>query len=219
MRIVAVVPIKMNNRRLPNKNIKKFTEGNPLCYYAISTVLEIADVDQTYVYCSNSDIKKYIPEKAVFLNRNNSLDRDSTSMNDILKSFSHEVEYDICILIHATAPFISKESINKGLNAVLSGKYDSAFSVVKMQDFIWMNGKPLNYDLSNIPRTQDLPLLYKETSGFYIFNRNVLVNDGKRIGDNSCMIEVNSVEAIDIDEEEDFMIADAVQYYKHLFGV
>ena len=74
MKIVAVVPMKLNNRRLPQKNTKAFTNGKPLCYYILSTLLKIKSIDEIYVYCSNPDIKEFIPEGVRYLKRSSSLD-------------------------------------------------------------------------------------------------------------------------------------------------
>ena len=79
-------------------------------------------------------------------------------------SFAEEVPADIYVMTHTTAPFIRAESIEKGLNAVISGEFDSSFAAKKLQDFLWKDGVPFNYQLNNIPRTQDLPVLYEETS-------------------------------------------------------
>ena len=138
------------------------------------------------------------------------LDRDETKINEVLQNFASSVNADIYILAHATAPFIKKEAIEEGLEAVISGNYDSAFSAIKIQDFLWDNEKPLNYDLSNIPRTQDLPALFKETSGFYIFKKEVLLNNNRRIGEKPYIVETDEIQGIDIDEKEDFIIADAI---------
>ncbi|MCD8107328.1 MAG: hypothetical protein LUE20_05130 [Oscillospiraceae bacterium] len=62
MKTVAIVPMKLNNRRLPRKNTKCFTNGKPLCYYILSTLLAVDDVDEVYVYCSNPDIQEFIPD-------------------------------------------------------------------------------------------------------------------------------------------------------------
>ena len=75
-------------------------------------------------------------------------------------------------------------------------------------------GKPFNYELNNIPRTQDLPALYEETSGFYIYRSNVMTDLNRRIGDKPFIVEVGEIESVDIDEAEDFMIADAIYNYR-----
>lgn len=215
MKIVAIVPMKLNNRRLPQKNTKRFTNGKPLCSYILSTLLEIDKIDEVYVYCSNPEIKEFIPNKVKFLQRSESLDKDTTSMTEVLTCFTKEVPADIYVMTHTTAPFISKESIQKGLESVVSGKYDSSFAAKKLQDFLWMEGKPFNYTLDNIPRTQDLQPIYEETSGFYIYTHDVMTELHRRIGENPFIVEIGEIESIDIDEAEDFIIADAV--YNHIF--
>lgn len=214
MRIVAVVPMKLNNVRLPQKNTKPFTNGMPLCWYILNTLLSINEIEKVYVYCSNPDIQSYIPENVTYLKRPEALDQDKTSMNEVLASFCNEVDADIYVMTHTTAPFISNISILKGLNAVLSNKYDSAFAVCKLQNFIWKDEMPFNYDLTNIPRTQDLPILYEETSGFYIYKKSVMLNEKRRIGSAPFLVLVDKIEAIDIDEEDDFYIADAIYNHK-----
>lgn len=210
MKIIGIVPMKLNNRRLPQKNTKPFTNGRPLCYYILSTLLTVDGVDEVYVYCSNPDIQEFIPTGVKYLKRSESLDQDTTSMTEVLSCFTKEVPADIYVMTHTTAPFISKASIEKGLNAVKSGEYDSSFAAKKLQDFLWKDGIPFNYDLSNIPRTQDLPALYEETSGFYIYEQDVMVKLHRRIGEKPFIVEVGEIEAVDIDEPEDFMIADAI---------
>lgn len=213
MRIVAVVPMKLNNQRLPQKNIKPFTNGKPLCSYILNTLKTIDEIEDVFVYCSDEEIKRYIPSDVNFLKRPEVLDLDTASMTDVLKSFSKEVSADIYVMTHTTAPFISSNSIKNGLEKVISEEYDSAFAVEKLQDFMWKDGKPMNYDLNKIPRTQDLPSMYMETSGFYIYRNEVIREYGRRIGKKPYLVEVGKVEAIDIDEYEDFVIADAVYNY------
>ena len=69
--------------------------------------------------------------------------------------------------------------------------------------------------MNHIPRTQDLPPLFKETSGFYIYKKEVITEMGRRIGNRPFFIEINQIEGTDIDEPEDFMVADAI--YNHIF--
>ena len=126
------------------------------------------------------------------------LDQDSTKMNEVLARFAGEVPADVYVMTHTTAPFVRKESIEKGLEAVLSGAYDSAFAVKELRDFLWKDGKPFNYALDAIPRTQDLEPLYQETSGFYIYRQQVITQLGRRIGEKPKLVTVSEVESVDI---------------------
>lgn len=52
--------------------------------------------------------------------------------------------------------------------------------------------------------------MFEETSGFYIYRSEVMTKLNRRIGDKPFITEVGEIESIDIDEPEDFEIADAV---------
>jgi CMP-N-acetylneuraminic acid synthetase len=210
MKIAAVVPMKLNNERLPNKNTKCFDNGQPLCSYILNTLLTIDGLDEIYVYCSNPAIMAYIPEGVTFLQRKASLDTSETKINEVLGCFAKDVDADIYLMTHVTSPFIKAESIQEALNKVKSDEFDSAVAVQKIQDFLWLDGRAFNYDLNNIPRTQDLPLMYSETSGFYIYRKDIIVKHNRRIGFKPYLKEVSKIESIDIDEYEDFEIANAI---------
>lgn len=207
MKTVAVVPMKMNNSRLPNKNIKAFDNGEPLCTYILNTLLRVKGLDEIYVYCSDESVKKYLPEGVNYLTRSETLNSDITTMNQVISSFAENVKADTYLLTHATAPFIKAESIEKAIKAVNEEGYDSALAVERIQDFMWKDGKPFNYDIRNIPRTQDLEPYYLETTGFYVYTKEVVADEGRRIGDHPKLIEVDEIESVDIDEKKDFDLA------------
>lgn len=210
MKVVAFVPIKMNNERLPGKNTKEFSNGRPLISYILETLKKVNGIDEIYVYCSNESVKKYLPDGVKYLKRDTYLDQSTTSFNEVLTYFARDVDADAYILTHATAPFISAGTFEKAIAALKSNEYDSALAVRKLQEFIWKDGQPLNYDPERIPRTQDLEPYYTETCGMYVYTRELIVNEKRRIGHRPCLIEVSEIEACDINNPNDFVIADAI---------
>lgn len=210
MKTVAFVPIKMNNERLPGKNTKKFSNGRPLITYILETLTKVKSIDEIYVYCSSPEIKEYLPENVVYLERDPYLDLSTTSFNEVLTSFAAAVDADIYVLTHATAPFIQAETFEKAIRALKSGDYDSAISVRRMQEFLWKDGKPFNYDPQSIPRTQDLEPLYTETCGMYVYTKKLIQEEKRRVGNTPYLVEVSSIEACDINNPEDFVVADAL---------
>jgi len=213
MKTIAFVPIKLNNERLPGKNIKSFRNGKPLISYILETLKTVKGIDEIYVYCSSEIIKDYLPNGVQFLKRDPYFDLSSTPFNEVLYSFCELIDADTYILTHATAPFISKESFEKGIVSVNENGYDSAFSVTELQEFMWKDNKPYNYSLENIPRTQDLTKFQIETCGMYIFKKELMIQERRRIGEKCCPIVVNKIEACDINTHEDFVIADALFNY------
>ena len=59
MKTVAIVPMKLNNRRLPQKNTKCFTNGKPLCHYILSTLLKVKGIDEVYVSVSYTHLRAH----------------------------------------------------------------------------------------------------------------------------------------------------------------
>lgn len=215
-KVVAFVPIKLNNERLPGKNTKAFGDGTPLIALILKTLQSVRNADEIYVYCSDDTVIEYLPEGIKYLKRSAVLDRSETKINEVLQSFARDIPADIYVLAHATAPFVSAGSITYGIDKVLSGQHDSALTVHKMQEFVWKDGCPLNYDLSAVPRTQDLDPLFIETTGLYIYTYDLIAKRNIRIGDSPCLIEVSKIESVDINEPVDFDIANAL--YLEMFA-
>lgn len=213
MKVTAFVPMKLNNERLPGKNTKPFTNGKPLCQYILNTLLKVKEIDEIYVYCSDPSILLYMPEGIKFLKRDPKLDGSHVKINEVLKAFAKDVPSDVYVLAHATAPFLHAKTIRDGVRGVCGEGYDSALSVYKQQDFFWMDEKPWNYDTKEIPRTQDLKPLYRETTGLYIYKNDLITNEGRRVGDNPLLLEADWKEAVDINDPQDFVIADALFNY------
>lgn len=206
MKTVAFVPIKLNSQRLPHKNILPIG-GHPLCWHIVNSLIGAKGIDEVHVYCSDEAVKNYIPEKAVFTKRPQSLDGDMVKGFEIYKSFINEVDADVYILAHTTSPFIKVSSIENALNHIINGENDSAFSAERIQTFAWYQGKPINYDLNDVPRTQDMEPVWVETSAFFMFRKEIFTVHGRRIGFNPYIQEVAGMEAIDIDEKKEYDMA------------
>ena len=204
--IKAIMPIKLNNERLPGKNTMLLGD-KPLLQYELLNLLEIDSIDDIFVYCSDSILTEYLPDGVKFKKRNAELDLPTANFTQIFSNFIKEEPADIYIYAHATAPFISVETMKSCLSAVISETYDSAFCAVKIQDFLWKNNEPLNFDAANIPRSQAIEPIYRETSGVYVFTSEVFEKYRRRIGINPYIHEVTFKESIDINTKEDFELA------------
>lgn len=210
MKTVAMIPIKMNNERIPGKNIKRFSDGTPLIHFIQKACLAAKNVDEIYVYCSSEEIKEYLLPGIQYRKRPEFLDENSMNCNDIIREFIKEMDADIYAVSHATGPFTRGESIDACIEAVASGKYDSAFLARRIQEFLWCEGKAMNFDVQHFPRTQDLPPVYSEAPGAYVFRRETFIRYGRRVGVLPYIHEVSEIESRDIDYPDDFKIADLI---------
>ena len=207
MKVVAVVPVKTNNERLPGKNTR-LLGSRPLIEYCLNMLLQVEEINERYVYCSDDSIEDFLPCGITFLRRSRELDRSDTNFTQIFDSFIEEVDADVYVYAHATAPFVRTETIRKEVCAVMTGDFDSAFCAEKIQDFLWKDGKALNFDASSIPRSQDLPIIWRETSGIYVFSKSVFIDLHRRVGNNPYITQVTKKEAVDINTYEDFRLAE-----------
>lgn len=207
MKTVAVIPIKTDNERLPGKNTK-LLGGNPLIHYIQRNLLSVAGIDEIYVYCSNVAIRDYLLRGVKFLQRDPVLDLPTSNFTQIFSAFMSEKDADIYLYAHATAPYVKTETIEECLDAVKSGKYDSAFCASKIQDYLWKDGNPLNFDAADLPRSQDIEPIYRETSGVYVFTKYVFDTLHRRVGNSPYIKEVSLREAVDINNPEDFLLAE-----------
>ncbi len=210
MKTTALIPVKLNNQRLPNKNLKEFSDGTPLIHFVQKALLKIKKVDKICIYCSDDRIKNFVLEGVDFIKRPQWLDTNEAKSGDIIKSFIETIDSDIYVMAHATSPFIKEETYNAVITKVQTGEYDSAFAAKKLQNFLWFKNKPLNFTLDNAPRTQDMEPAYCELSSPYVFRKEVFEKYGGRTGENPYIHECTEIEAIDIDYLEDFVLADAV---------
>lgn len=209
MKIIAIMPIKLKNERLPGKNTKMLND-KPLLQYELLNLLKTGLLDSINVYCSNEEVVPFLPEGVNFIKRPDFLDLPTSNFSQIFENFMNEYDADIYVYAHATAPFITVKSMKECIEAVKSGKYDSAFCATKIQDYLWQDGVPLNFDAENVPRSQDMKPIYRETSGVYAFTKDVFQKYHRRVGVNPYIKEVTYKEAVDINNPEDFDLAEAL---------
>lgn len=214
MKTVALIPIKLGSVRVPQKNIKPFYDGTPLMHFIQKACLDAKEIDEVYVYCSNEEVVDYVLPRVKFLKRPEYLDGDSINANDFIREFMNTVDADIYVNAHTTSPFAKAETIDDCVKHVKSGEYDSAFCAEAIRTFMWQNDKPINFDPDHFPRTQDLPLIYGETSIAYVFTKDSFLKHNRRLGSKPYIKEVGKIEAMDIDYPEDFEICNAI--YKEM---
>ena len=217
MKVTLLLPMKGNSERVPNKNLKLFN-GKPLFHAIIDELINSKYINKVIIN-TDSDL---IAESAIntfqdFVSihkRPKNIQGDLVSMNKIIEYDLNNSDSDIYIQTHSTSPLLAIRSLDAAIEKMISSStdFDSIFSVTKIQTrFYDKNGNPFNHDPKELLRTQDLEPLFEENSGFYIFTKESFKNaDHKRIGLRPLMFEIDKIEAIDIDEPSDFIIAETL---------
>lgn len=211
--ITAIVPMRHASERVPGKNYRPFG-GAPLYHRIISTLLDCPEIGQVVIDTDSpriqSDAFTNFPNVRI-VERPAHLRDGTTSMNDVLMNTTSVVDSELYLQTHSTNPLLRAETVSHGIREFVNSDYDSLFSVTRIQSRLWdRDVNPINHDPAVLLRTQDLPPVYLENSCMYLFDRATLVETGNRIGKRPMMFEIDPAEAVDIDNELDFRIAESI---------
>jgi len=212
-RIVALVPMRHDSKRVPGKNYRLF-DGLPLYHHIINSLLAcpliakvVIDTDSPII---TKDAMENFPQVQI-LERPEHIRADTIPMNEVLLHDVSQIKADFYFQTHSTNPLLKTETITKAIESFLGKypEYDSLFSVTRLNTRLWDQlVRPVNHNPAILLRTQDLPPIFEENSNIYIFSRNTLQTRRNRLGERPLMFEIGALESTDIDEELDFRIAE-----------
>ena len=212
-RIAALVPMRHSSERVPGKNYRELA-GKPLFHHIITTLQNCPEISDIVVNTDSpiiiDGLREHFPD-VVIIDRPEDLQDGMIPMNEILLYDTTQVKADYYLQTHSTNPLLCAETISKAVQTFLKnlGEFDSLFSVNRLQTRLYdQEGTAVNHNPNELLRTQDLPPIYEENSCIYIFDKQTLIERGHRLGEKPLMFEIDSDEAWDIDEENDFLIAD-----------
>jgi len=211
--IAALVPMRHHSQRVPGKNYRPLA-GKPLYQHIIETLIAVPEIT-TIMVDSDSEpvmggLQHDFPQVKI-IQRPEHLRAPEIPMNEILAYDTAQIEADFYIQTHSTNPLLKAETLSAAIAQFLSKypAFDSMFSVTRLQTRLWDSlTRPINHNPAILLQTQDLPPVYEENSCFYLFTRQNLLARRNRMGERPLMVEIPRLEAVDIDEEADFEIAD-----------
>ena len=222
LNIVALLPMKAHSSRVPGKNFRELS-GKPLFRWMLDTLLAVDEIDKVVI---NTDARSILndnglqeSERIVIRDRKQELCGDEVSMNLVLEDDVNAVPADVYLMTHTTNPLLSADTIRSALAKFKkhyeAGENDSLFTVNKIQTrFYREDCSPVNHDPDNLIPTQELEPWYEENSNLYIFTRESFLKTNARIGKEPLMYEVPKMESVDIDEQDDWDLAEALAKMK-----
>jgi len=211
--LVALVPMRHESERVPGKNYR-LLGGRPLYSHILDTLRSCPEVDRVVVDTDSEIIRGGIeadfPE-VILLERPEALRGGDVQMNEVLKHDVSQVKSRFYLQTHSTNPLLRPETISAAVRDFLSAypDHDSLFAVTRIQARLWdQKGQPINHDPQVLLNTQDLSPVYLENSCLYLFGQEDFLQRANRIGERPLMFEIGVEEAIDIDDETAFALAE-----------
>jgi len=217
--IIALVPIRCESKSIKLKNIKLFC-GKPLVYWnlkaledskTIDTILVASDCEEIILTVRNFNFSKV---RIFHRNKENATDHASSEsvMIEVIDG-SNLKNDDILFLVQATSPFTQSKDFDNAFLRYKSENADSLLTCVRNKRFFWNEDfKPLNYDFLNRPRRQDFKGILMENGAFYINSVSNIIKYKNRLSGNIIIYEMDEYTGLELDEEDDWMIAESLMY-------
>jgi pseudaminic acid cytidylyltransferase len=177
---VAVIPARGGSKRIPRKNIKPFC-GKPMIAWSIEAALQSGCFEQVIVSTDDkeiADVARQYGADVPFM-RPAELSDDHTGTIPVI---AHAIEQlsrqgaapqQVCC-IYATAPFITPQDLQRGLELLMTNSCDYAFSVtsypfpIQRAIRITQSGRVEMFRPEQFAmRSQDLEEAYHDAGQFY----------------------------------------------------
>ena len=228
MRNVAIIPARSGSKGLKDKNIRPLA-GKPLLAYSIEAAKAAGMFDEIMV---STDSKKYakIAEeygaKVPFL-RSEELSSDTASSWDVIKDILKRYEgsgkiFDTFTLLQPTSPLRTGSDIAAAYEVMKDKEANAVISVCEVDHSpLWTNVLPpdgslqefFNITVYDLPR-QKLPVYYRLNGAVYIAKVPYFMESGNIYEDKCYAYIMDRKASVDIDEEFDFVIAEAIMKAK-----
>jgi N-acylneuraminate cytidylyltransferase len=212
--VKALLFMKAHSERVCDKNIRPLC-GRPLFHWIIESLSRSAYIQEIVI---NTD------SKLIACDAQDNFDVTIHMRPDYLLNISNNEAYQLMaydlkhtegeffLQTHSTNPLLRTATINKSIETFFSQQeYDSLFSVTPVQKrYFNESGTAVNHDPDHLIKTQELPFLLEENSCIYLFSREIFLERKNRIGHRPLLFPMDRFESVDIDEEYDFFMAEAM---------
>jgi N-acylneuraminate cytidylyltransferase len=222
MKTVAFIPVRGGSKSIPGKNILSFN-GKPLLYWTAKAAQDCPEISEIIIATDSQEIAD--TANSLGLSKISIYHRSAKNANDKASTESVMLEYletsnlrleDRFILIQATNPFLLSDHLIDGINLLNQQPQGSIISCATFKRFLWnRDGSPMNYDFMNRPRRQDFDGAMLENGAFYINTVGNILETQNRLTHPIAIVEMPEYSAVEIDEPEDWMIAEKI-HRKHI---
>lgn len=217
VKITAVIPIRSGSQRVKDKNLRPFA-GTTLMENKVEMLLNVPELDSIIVNTNSEEAIEIVKNKWLgggkvsFHRREEYYASSQCSGSEFFQHLGNVTDTDLFVYAPCTSPFIKPETISQCINAFLNrdSGTDCVSTVSSIKEFMWLDGKPVNYDPLNAPNSQNLPDIVALNFGATITSKDDLVRNRNIIGKHPKFILTSDIEAIDIDTPLDFYLAEQI---------
>jgi CMP-N,N'-diacetyllegionaminic acid synthase len=216
-KLIALVAVRKGSQRVKNKNIRTFGNTN-LLELKLEVLKKVKQIDEIVVNSDCDYMLSIAKNHMVSTHKREDYYASSECTNSEFHGHVAQVtDCDFILLAPVCSPFVTVKSHEESIKMFLNSECDSLTSVTEVKNHLWLNNKPLNYDLNNVPNSQDLPDVVKLNYGITLANKELMSNQKRVVGDNPLFYKLDELESVDVDTEFDFEMAELF-YRKRILG-
>lgn len=224
-KLIAIVTARGGSKRIPQKNIKEFC-GKPIIAYSIEAALKSNLFNEVMVSTDSEEIKDiaiYYGAKVPFMrSMKNASDTAATHevILEVIKKYQDlgQIFEGICC-IYPTAPFVTSDKLKNAYSLFNQKEVQGVYPVIPFS-FPPKRGVVIRdgyakflYPENEFVRSQDLEVIYHDCGQFYFLKTKELLQQNKLVLNNMVPMIVSELEAQDIDNEDDWKIAELKYKY------
>jgi YrbI family 3-deoxy-D-manno-octulosonate 8-phosphate phosphatase len=213
-KITAVIPVKKDSQRCKNKNIRRFEETN-LLKLKIETLKKVKGIDKILVSSNCDKMLEIAKELGVDTYKRDERYCTNENIGGFYCDLTNTIHTQFLMHTPVTTPLITHVQYEEIITKWNENKmnYDSLNTSTKINEFIWYNEEPVNYDRKNPISSQYLPDYKYLNFGCNIISKESLIDSNNIIGKKPLFFDINPISGIDIDTPLDFIKAEL--FYKH----
>lgn len=222
---VAIITARGGSKRIPRKNIKDFC-GKPVLAYSIEAALSSGIFQEVMVSTDDEEIKQIALQygaKVPFM-RSAEMSNDTAATHEVIHEVlteyqKREKNFEVACCIYPAAPFVTAEKLKNAYQILTEQRAHTVYPVVPFsfppqRGVVIRNGiARFMYPENEFVRSQDLETIYHDCGQFYFLNVNEFFAQNKLILEKAIPIIVSELEAQDIDNEDDWKLAEIKYRY------
>ena len=219
MPTIAIIPARGGSKRIPQKNVRVFC-GQPMISYPIKTAIESGLFSRVFVSTDSVEIAKiaqgYGAEVPFLRSAQASSDTATTqeAIVEMLQKLEISDDAEICCIYPCTPLITSKLIVSTYRNFVSDvSKYlftATKFSHPVQRGFEISDGAVGSDVPQSDVRTQDMQEYFHDAGQLYWATGKVWRSKAKIIDTGTRIELVSASEAVDIDSEQDWLLAELI---------
>ena len=218
MKVIGMIPARLGSTRVKNKNLR-ILDDKPLIQHIVDAAINSELIDEIYINSESNQFKSIAENSDInFYLRPEHLSTDTATNDEFSLDFINNIECDILVQLLPTSPFVTSSEIDDFIQAMLDEDHHTMISVANVQIESIFEGNAINFDTTKpTPPSQLLEPIKSYACSLMAWNTNTFRSNIERYNaayhggvDKKGYFLLKGYSTIDIDNEEDFLLAEAV---------